>query len=305
MSNIKEIAKSIEFIKLDDARIEIHAKPESIPSIRDYLVCENRAIVEEEEKRLIIKKDPEKEKKFGFVKQIAFVLSEEVKKYKSDGKTVPSDLFSVIIGHENLKKIFFRAIEAKKPVHILLYGPPSTAKSLFLSEIERLPNAIFCTGGELTGPGLRDIIAEYAPRYLIIDELDKVRNHQDISCLLSWMEFGRIIIGKYRDYRVIEGEGWIFGAANRLDKFTPEFISRFLTCYVREYTKLELKEVIRKVLRDREKIEGDIADYIAEKVLENGYKDVRDAIRIGRLARSNEDVDTLLEIFASGKNIPQ
>jgi len=60
---------------------------------------------------------------------------------------VPTDLFSVIVGFEDVKAVVRRSLEAERPVHVLLVGPPSTAKSLFLMELSRLPNARYALGG--------------------------------------------------------------------------------------------------------------------------------------------------------------
>lgn len=49
-----------------------------------------------------------------------------------------SDAFRGVIGHTDIKKILNNAIHSKKPVHILLVGPPGTAKTMFLLDINRL-----------------------------------------------------------------------------------------------------------------------------------------------------------------------
>ena len=42
------------------------------------------------------------------------------------------DLFDDIIGYEDVKELFKMAIRAERPVHLLLCGPPASAKSLFM-----------------------------------------------------------------------------------------------------------------------------------------------------------------------------
>jgi len=54
-----------------------------------------------------------------------------------------------------------------------------------LMEIERLPGAIFITGGTTTKVGLRDILLDKKPRFLIIDELDKISSPDDIKCVVD------------------------------------------------------------------------------------------------------------------------
>ena len=42
------------------------------------------------------------------------------------------DPFDNIIGYEDIKKLFFLSFESQKPIHILLVGPPASAKTLFM-----------------------------------------------------------------------------------------------------------------------------------------------------------------------------
>ena len=88
---------------------------------------------------------------------------------------IPPDLFECIVGYDDIKKVILKSLKSDKPVHILFVGPPGSAKSLFLLELERL-GAIFLTAGTSTRVGIRDTIFERLPRFLIIDELDKAIN---------------------------------------------------------------------------------------------------------------------------------
>ena len=47
-------------------------------------------------------------------------------------------LFEDIIGFEDAKSLFEMAIQAERPVHLLLCGPPASAKSLFMRSLSRL-----------------------------------------------------------------------------------------------------------------------------------------------------------------------
>ena len=47
-------------------------------------------------------------------------------------------LFDPIIGFDDIKEIFQLSINADKPVHILLVGPPASAKSIFMNCLTKL-----------------------------------------------------------------------------------------------------------------------------------------------------------------------
>jgi len=209
---------------------------------------------------------------------------------------LPPDLFDSIVGYDDIKKAFIRSLTAPRPVHILLVGPPASAKSLFLEEIERLPGAVFITAGTSTKAGIRDIIFNYLPRYLLIDELDKVNDAKDLSALLTWMESNRIVKTAYKGRVEKRGLGWVFAAANREERIPWEIRSRFLVFKLKEYTREEFVEIATTVLVKREGIPPDLARYIAKKVSEIS-RNVRDAVKVARLARSKEEVDEFVNIL--------
>ena len=109
---------------------------------------------------------------------------------RQSGK-IPKDMFSVILGYEDVKKLFKMSLKAKKPTHILLVGPPASAKSLFLLEAGRLPGGFYLLGGTTTKVGLIDQLFDLQPRYVLLDELDKMAG-DDFTALLSLMETGLV-----------------------------------------------------------------------------------------------------------------
>ena len=51
-----------------------------------------------------------------------------------------------IIGFKDVKNLFYMAINAEKPVHFLLVGPPASGKSLFMSCLaSRLDRSVLCS----------------------------------------------------------------------------------------------------------------------------------------------------------------
>jgi hypothetical protein len=83
-------------------------------------------------------------------------------------------LFDDIVGFGDVKDLFKMAIQAERPVHLLLCGPPSSGKSLFMSSLTRLERSYYTVGSNSTKSGIFDYLFEYRPRYFIIDELEKM-----------------------------------------------------------------------------------------------------------------------------------
>jgi Holliday junction DNA helicase RuvB len=63
-------------------------------------------------------------------------------------------LFNDIVGHDHIKRLFMMALESRSRTHILLVGPPASAKTMFLTSLLRLKNAYFVDGGNSTKAGI-------------------------------------------------------------------------------------------------------------------------------------------------------
>jgi MoxR-like ATPase len=207
---------------------------------------------------------------------------------------VPGDLFDVIVGYADLKEFFRMTLKAEEPVHCLMVGAPGTAKSLFLMELERLGGR-FITAGTATKVGIRDIIFEELPRILIIDELDKISDAKDLSALLTWMESGRIVIAKHGLAGEKRGRGWVFAAANTTRGLPAELLDRFQVFHIKPYTPDEFFRVVTGYLTARLGVPDALARHITRRVVEYSVS-VREAVRIARLAKTEGEVDRIVEI---------
>lgn len=197
----------------------------------------------------------------------------------------PQQMFPEIIGHDDIKELLHGVLSLEKPIHVLLVGPPSIAKSLFLLNVERVggPLAAWAAGSTTSKAGLQDLIATVEPRWLLIDELEKMSS-VDQSVLLSLLEGGRLIrtkVGRGLDQRV---DIWVIATANSIRKLPPELLSRFAIKKLYQYSPEEFVEVVRNVMISREGISEAIAEFIANS-LHGKTQDPRDAIRVARLSK--------------------
>ena len=87
-------------------------------------------------------------------------------------------------------------LEAESAIHILLVGPPASAKTMFLTSLMQLKNSYFSDGGASTKSGMIDYLFANRPRYLIVDEIDKMPA-KDQASLLNLMETGIVSETKY------------------------------------------------------------------------------------------------------------
>jgi holliday junction DNA helicase RuvB len=210
--------------------------------------------------------------------------AETCEETSEENLTLPDDLFSDIIGHDDVKELLRAALLAERPVHVLLAGPPALAKSLFLWDIERVSRgrAIWLVGSATSKAGLWDIVAEREPSILLVDELDKM-SAADTGALLSLMEGGRLVRAKKGRALDVAIPIKVVAATNEVTKLSPELRSRFAICRLGAYDAAQYRIVVEGVLMRHENIDRRTAQEIARK-LDGRTQDVRDAVRVARLS---------------------
>jgi holliday junction DNA helicase RuvB len=205
--------------------------------------------------------------------------------------------FEEIVGHNDIKLIFAKAILSKRPVHILLVGSPGSAKTMILTEIMRHhKESYFVVGSNTTKAGLVNQLFESRPKFLLIDELEKM-SFADQPSLLHLMETGIIAETKISKTRQMKLTSWVFASANSHEKIIEPLRSRFAILEIPEYTFEEFTEIAVTRLT-KEDVDESIARVIAEKVWnELGSKDIRDVIKVARLAGSIEEIHFVVKML--------
>jgi Holliday junction DNA helicase RuvB len=208
-------------------------------------------------------------------------------------------LFEGIVGYDDVKDLFERAIKAERPVHLLLCGPPASAKSLFMRSLTKLERSYYTVGTSSTKSGIIDYLFEHRPRYLIIDELEKM-NKKDQTSLLNLMESGILTELKHNQQRTTRLKTWVFASCNSTDKLLPPLLTRFRDIHFKPYTEEEFVEIVVNVLDREEGVDRGIALLIADAVY-NRLKstNIRECVRIARLAKNDpSQVNRIIETFA-------
>ena len=207
-------------------------------------------------------------------------------------------LFDDIVGYEDVKELFKMAIKAERPVHLLLCGPPASAKSLFMRSLTKLERSYYAVGSSSTKSGIFDYLFEYRPRYFIVDELEKM-NKKDQASLLNLMESGILTELKHKQQMTSQLKTWVFASCNSTDKLLPPLLTRFRDIHFKPYTEEEFVEIVVNILDREEGIDRDIALIIADSVF-NRLKssNIRECVRIARLAKNDyAQVNRIIETF--------
>ena len=209
---------------------------------------------------------------------------------------IPADLFSCIIGYEDIKEEIKFTLTHGKKNHYLLVGPPATAKSLFLMELGRLRATYSATGSRVTAAGLTDAFFNYKPNILLLDEIDKV-SMDATAVLLSAMETGDILVTKYKTHQQLKLDLAVFAAGNTDRNVAPELLSRFDTkLYFSSYSFADFITICGKYLSAYEGVSEELAEYIGRQTWNLLDKDIRTARGIARQIREpvSTDVDRIV-----------
>ena len=201
-------------------------------------------------------------------------------------------LFENIVGYENEKRLFRMALDSAEPVHILLSGPPASPKTLFLQSLMTLKDSCFVDGSNASKSGMIDYICGNEPRYLLIDEIDKMA-----SFLLNLMETGILSETKHRNTRTITNvKTWAFASSNNISKVMLPLQSRFFVVNLEPYTYAQFYYIVVRLLTEQYRVKEEIAKTVANAIWDKSAN-IRDCVKIGRMAKSLEDVMFIVDNF--------
>jgi hypothetical protein len=207
--------------------------------------------------------------------------------------------FSEIIGYYDIKKLLLNCIQSsdREPIHVILDGPPASAKSMFLLQMQKkLADLYYVDCTNASGPGMVEYLFKNDVKYLLLDEVEKMsRSNQNV--LLNVMETGMLTSTKSKEMNLS-----IYATTNDIDSISKPFRSRFLEFSLPQYTYEDFCEIAVKLLNVRyehpEEISLKIADTVWNKIKS---KDVRDILAIGKLSNSVDDVEFVADTLQKYK----
>jgi Holliday junction resolvasome RuvABC ATP-dependent DNA helicase subunit len=227
---------------------------------------------------------------------VSFFLSNS--KNQNQQSNPEEKFFASVVGYGDLKKLFMKSIRSKEPVHILLTGAPSTSKTVFLLDmLKGLDDAYFVDATAASGPGMIDHLFEGKTKYLLIDEIDKLKKI-DQAVLLNVMETGIASEtkskGKTRQRKI---KLWIYATSNSVEKLTSPLRSRFMEFHLEEYKFQEFQQIARIILKARYNFDEIVSVKIIDSVWNKmKSRDMRDVVNLAKLTSSYDDIDWLANV---------
>jgi len=206
--------------------------------------------------------------------------------------------FFNIVGYPDIKKLLLKCLLSKEPVNVLLTGPPSSSKTVFLLQMfEGLKDSYFVDAVGASGAGMTEYLFNNNVKYLLIDEIDKMKKG-DQAVLLNVMETGILSEtkskGKTKQKKM---KLWVFATSNEVEKLSGALRSRFMKLHLEDYSFEEFIEITRRVLKKRYRLGNTVSEKIGYEVWNKmKSKDIRDVIKIAKLTQSTTDVDWLIDV---------
>jgi DNA polymerase III delta prime subunit len=217
----------------------------------------------------------------------------------NDSGNISSDyigIFNDIVGYEDIKRLFIMAINANEPIHIMIIGPSASAKTIFMKCLMTLSHSYFVDGSNMTKSGIIDYIFNKNVKYLLIDEIDKIPP-KDQTVFLNLMETGIVSETKYNKTRNMETKISIFATCNDSSRIIHPIRSRFLSLILKAYVYEEFHKIVSHLLA-KNKLDQKIIDGIIYAVwYKIKSKNIRDCIKIARMAKSLDDVIFLVNLY--------
>jgi MoxR-like ATPase len=161
--------------------------------------------------------------------------------------------------------------------------------------LRKLKGSYFVDGSSATKSGLIDCLFAKNPKYLLIDEIDKMST-KDQAMLLNLMETGIVSETKHNKTRTGYMKTSVFATSNNVNDIITPLRSRFFVLELAPYTYQQFYQISMHLLTEKHRISIDIAKNISDKVWANSRK-IRDCVRIGRMAKSVDDIQFLVGTF--------
>jgi MoxR-like ATPase len=212
------------------------------------------------------------------------------------------EFFSEIVGYSDVKELFMKCIQSNN-MHVILDGPPASAKSLFLYEMLRNLgyDAYFVDCTNASGPGLVDYLFENDVKYLLLDEVEKM-SKSDHNVLLNLMETGILTSTKVRKTGSKKMDISIYATTNDIEELSKPFRSRFMEFSLPPYTYDEFCDISVKLLGKRYDHDKELSLKIADTVwYKIESRDIRDLLQVGKLSKTLDDVDFVVNTLQKYK----
>src|SRR5436309_6165367 len=134
---------------------------------------------------------------------------------------------------------------------------------MFLESLRKLKSSYFVDGATTTKSGLIDCLFLNNPKYLLIDEIDKMSS-KDQAMLLNLMETGIVSETKHNKTRIAHMKTSVFATSNNVNDIITPLQSRFFVVELPAYIYEQFYQISVHLLTEKHKVSTDIAKNISD-----------------------------------------
>jgi Holliday junction resolvasome RuvABC ATP-dependent DNA helicase subunit len=236
------------------------------------------------EPKILIEEGKGVRKEFGF-KYVVKNIDDE-----------PKDIFSDIIGYQDVKKII-NSMLSNLPVSIILDGPAGCGKSMFLHAIDEhyQDRSRYVNGSKVTKAGLFKILFDDKDnqiKILCINEIDKMDTDTQ-ETLLDLLEEGIVsetLKSNVREKRYDNIS--VFATSNDIENLIYPLQTRMFKINIKPYTERQFWQIGQKVIAH---LSIDVQNHIIHQVWTTKKNpNIRDVKQIGKLCNNDLSMVDLL-----------
>jgi replication-associated recombination protein RarA len=207
-----------------------------------------------------------------------------------------ASFFSKIYLFDDLKFNMYLALTSPKQMNVLLYGPPASAKSLFMKIIEEnCEDVLYFDASNASGAGLIEVLNENQNKKIIlIDEIGML-NKTSLDALRGLLNDGHVVKTlKKKNYDIQMPNVKVFATTNDLNMPKP-ILSRFMVYQLPPYSDEEFVRVSQHCLQDE--IPAETAEIIANVMTANNMKDIRKVIHVAGSIRREFTMEQVVKVI--------
>ena len=119
--------------------------------------------------------------------------------------------------------------------------------------------------------------------------------------LLTLIETGIVSETKHNKNRTAQMKTSVFATSNNVGDIITPLQSRFFVVELSPYTYEQFYQISVHTLTEKHKVSIYIAKDIADRVWANS-RNIRDCVRIGKMAKSVDDIQFLVDTFLKSNN---
>jgi hypothetical protein len=252
------------------------------------------------------------------------ILNKLFNKEKEDNKDQVSYSKTGISGYDELKEFLNEYMQSDETINILFVGGQASGKTRILEYVQSQyddDQCCFYDFANTTGLGFIFSVVEArenqkigrfkkrqdTPLNLFLDEVDKIKNKDDLHSLLAMLEGREINYNTKHEHITLKIPIRVYASANDISKLPKPFLSRFIKFELQDYSLKQFVSIAIDISAEYLKVKNqdrreEIAETIATRLYKKQIVDIRQVIKIMQIYNVFKGKKTVEQIIQFRSN---